>query len=136
MHALIFIFLHQSDENILAPALHSLHSFNITFINMKAYLLVHAHPLMIVFFICFTARCGKILTFAIQVSITPVFLVFSQFIEPLATKRNIIITSDQTCTKIYQDMNANNDLCCNKNHFTYLLVTNLFECEHRLNQKK
>jgi hypothetical protein len=24
-------------------------------------------------------------------------------------------------------MNANNDLCCNKNHFSYLLVTNLFE---------
>jgi hypothetical protein len=32
-------------------------------------------------------------------------------------------------------MNANKDLCCNKNHFSHLLVTNLFECEHRLNKK-
>jgi hypothetical protein len=31
-------------------------------------------------------------------------------------------------------MNANNDICCNKNHFSYLLVTNLFECGHRLNK--
>jgi hypothetical protein len=92
---------------------------NITF--MKAYLCVHAHPLVIVFFLYFTARCNQDLIFTIHASFTPVFLVLSEFFQPLATKWDIIITNDQTCTKIYQDMKANNDLYCNKNHFSYLL---------------
>jgi len=100
----------------------------VTFV--KAQLFLHSSSVLNVILLCITARCIKIFSIIISITIQftyrtsclPVFNVVFKGFQTFFTERDIFIASDQTCIKIYQDKNAKKDFCGNKNHSFYLLI--------------
>ena len=95
---------------------------------------MHFHPLLIIFFLCLTARCTTSLISIAPTSFIPNFHVVFESLQLLFTERYTFITGDKTCPKAYQDKKANSDLCGNENQSFHLVVTDMFECEHHLHE--